>query len=218
MQHSTQGIVLTTTRYKDNAYIANIFTKDFGKVSYAVYNPQSKRAKIKLQHLQPMSIVDIEVTHRENKDIQQLSEAKLHPLSYQLYDHPGKISICFFLAEIIQRSIETTNVDVDLYQFITHSLETLVQSKEIQAFPLAFLLDFSKYIGIYPYDEVENEVIKLLSNEDKELFSRLLQLPQGLTLGERRRSMQLIIDYYKHYLPGMGEIKSLSVLTELFSA
>ena len=218
MQHSTQGIVLTTTRYKDNAYIANIFTKDFGKVSYAVYNPQSKRAKIKLQHLQPMSIVDIEVTHRENKDIQQLSEAKLHPLSYQLYDHPGKISICFFLAEIIQRSIETTNVDVDLYQFITHSLETLVQSKEIQAFPLAFLLDFSKYIGIYPYDEVENEVIKLLSNEDKELFSRLLQQPQGLTLGERRRSMQLIIDYYKHYLPGMGEIKSLSVLTELFSA
>ena len=218
MQHSTQGIVLTTTRYKDNAYIANIFTRDFGKVSYAVYNPQSKRAKIKLQHLQPMSIVDIEVTHRENKDIQQLSEAKLHPLSYQLYDHPGKISICFFLAEIIQRSIETTNVDVDLYQFITHSLETLVQSKEIQAFPLAFLLDFSKYIGIYPYDEVENEVIKLLSNEDKELFSRLLQQPQGLTLGERRRSMQLIIDYYKHYLPGMGEIKSLSVLTELFSA
>ncbi|MBQ1177027.1 MAG: DNA repair protein RecO [Paludibacteraceae bacterium] len=218
MQHSTQGIVLTTTRYKDNAYIANIFTKDFGKVSYAVYNPQSKRAKIKLQHLQPMSIVDIEVTHRENKDIQQLSEAKLHPLSYQLYDHPGKISICFFLAEIIQRSIETTNVDVDLYQFITHSLETLVQSKEIQAFPLAFLLDFSKYIGIYPYDEVENEVIKLLSNEDKELFSKLLQQPQGLTLGERRRSMQLIIDYYKHYLPGMGEIKSLSVLTELFSA
>lgn len=218
MQHSTQGIVLTTTRYKDNAYIANIFTKDFGKVSYAVYNPQSKRAKIKLQHLQPMSIVDIEVTHRENKDIQQLSEAKLHPLSYQLYDHPGKISICFFLAEIIQRSIETTNVDVDLYQFITHSLATLVLSKEIQAFPLAFLLDFSKYIGIYPYDEVENEVIKLLSNEDKELFSRLLQQPQGLTLGERRRSMQLIIDYYKHYLPGMGEIKSLSVLTELFSA
>lgn len=218
MQHSTQGIVLTTTRYKDNAYIANIFTKDFGKVSYAVYNPQSKRAKIKLQHLQPMSIVDIEVTHRENKDIQQLSEAKLHPLSYQLYDHPGKISICFFLAEIIQRSIETTNIDVDLYQFITHSLETLVQSKEIQAFPLAFLLDFSKYIGIYPYDEVENEVIKLLSNEDKELFSRLLQQPQGLTLGERRRSMQLIINYYKHYLPGMGEIKSLSVLTELFSA
>ena len=218
MQHSTQGIVLTTTRYKDNAYIANIFTRDFGKVSYAVYNPQSKRAKIKLQHLQPLSIVDIEVTHRENKDIQQLSEAKLHPLSYQLYDHPGKISICFFLAEIIQRSIETTNVDVDLYQFITHSLETLVQSKEIQAFPLAFLLDFSKYIGIYPYDEVENEVIKLLSNEDKELFSRLLQQPQGLTLGERRRSMQLIIDYYKHYLPGMGEIKSLSVLTELFSA
>lgn len=218
MQHSTQGIVLTTTRYKDNAYIANIFTKDFGKVSYAVYNPQSKRAKIKLQHLQPMSIVDIEVTHRENKDIQQLSEAKLHPLSYQLYDHPGKISICFFLAEIIQRSIETTNVDVDLYQFITHSLATLVQSKEIQAFPLAFLLDFSKYIGIYPYDEVENEVIKLLSNEDKELFSRLLQQHQGLTLGERRRSMQLIIDYYKHYLPGMGEIKSLSVLTELFSA
>lgn len=218
MQHSTQGIVLTTTRYKDNAYIVNIFTKDFGKVSYAVYNPQSKRAKIKLQHLQPMSLLDMEVTHRENKDIQQLTEAKLHPLSYQLYEHPAKISICFFLAEVIQKSIETTNIDYELYQFMVHSLKTLVQSKEIQAFPLAFLLDFAKYIGIYPYDEVENEVIKLLPKEEKELFSVLLKEPQLLGLGERRRSMQLLIAYYKHYLPGMGEMKSLSVLTELFSA
>lgn len=218
MQHSTQGIVLTTTRYKDNAYIVNIFTKDFGKVSYTVYNPQSKRAKIKLQHLQPMSLLEMEVTHRENRDIQQLTEAKLHPLSYQLYEHPGKISICFFLAEVIQKSIETTNIDYELFHFMEHSIETLVLSKEIQSYPLAFLLDFSKYIGIYPYDEAENEVIRYLPKEDKELFLQLLKDRQPLSLGERRKAMQLLIAYYKHYLPGMGEMKSLSVLTELFSA
>ena len=218
MQHSTQGIVLTTTRYKDNAYIVNIFTKDFGKVSYAVYNPQSKRAKIKLQHLQPMSLLEMEVTHRENRDIQQLTEAKLHPLSYQLYEHPGKISICFFLAEVIQKSIETTNIDYELFHFMEHSIETLVLNKEIQSYPLAFLLDFSKYIGIYPYDEAENEVIRYLPTEDKELFLQLLKDRQPLSLGERRKAMQLLIAYYKHYLPGMGEMKSLSVLTEIFSA
>lgn len=218
MQHSTQGIVLTCTRYKDNACIVSIFTKDFGKTSYVVYNPQSKRAKIRLQHIQPMSILDMEVTHRENKEIQQLTEAKLHPISYQLYENPAKISICFFTAELIQKCIETTNVDSDLYNFIVHSITSLVQSREIQSYPLAFLLDLAKYIGIYPYDEEENEVIKWLPEEEKRLFLQLLTNYKELDRSNRRKAMQLLIAYYKHYLPGMGELKSLSVLSELFSA
>lgn len=218
MHHTTQGIVLGVTRYKDNAYIATIFTKDFGKISYSVYNPQSKKAKVRMQHLGAMTLLDMEVTHRDNKDIQQLSEVKLHPLSYALYQDPAKISICMFMADVVQKSLESRNADSQLFQFLVHCIESLITSKQVGLFALSFLLDYAKFIGIYPYDEVENEAIRFLPQGDKQLFISLLNNPETLSLTDRRRSLQLLIHYYQQFIPGMEHLKSLSVLTEVFSA
>lgn len=218
MQHSTQGIVLTTTRYKDNAYIVNIFTRDFGKVSYMVHHPQSKKAKVRTQHLGAMTLLDLEVLHRENKEIQQLSEAKLHPLSYALYEDPAKISICLFMADVVQKSLETSNADTDLFQFLVHCVESLVGSKQVGLFALSFLLDYAKFIGIYPYDEQENEWINYLPNDKKALFLTMLRNLQALNSSEKRTGMQLLIQYYQHFFSGMENLKSLDVLTEVFSA
>ncbi len=217
MHHSTQGIVLNCTRYKDNAYIVSIFTKDFGKVSYSVHHPQGKRAKIRMHHLQPLSLLDMEVQHRENKDIQQLGEVKLQPISYDLYDNPLKMSICFFMAEVIDKSTESINADADLFLFLQHSIALLGTTNAISHFALLFLLDYAKYIGIYPYDERENEWIRLLGKEDQRIFLQLLEQCNSLSGSEKRKAMQLLMAYYRYYLPGMGELKSLSVLTEIFS-
>lgn len=218
MHHTTQGIVLGVTRYKDNAYIATIFTKDFGKISYSIYNPQSKKAKVRTQHLGAMSLLDLEVTHRENKDIQQITEAKLHSLSYALYEEPAKISICLFMADVIQKSLESRNADTQLFDFLVHCIESLISSKQVGLFALSFLLDYAKFIGIYPYDQMENEVIRYLPNSDKNLFLTLHDSPEKLSLTDRRRSLQLLINYYQQFIPGMEHLKSLSVLTEVFSA
>lgn len=218
MQHSTQGIVLGVTRYKDNAYIATIYTQLFGKVSYAVYNPQSKRAKVRMPHLSPMTLLEMEVTHRDNKDIQQINEVKLHPLSYSLHDNPIQNSLCFFMAEVIQKSIEAKNADTELFAFMVHCIQQLTASKTEGLFALSFLLKYAKYLGIYPYDEAENEWVRYLSCTDKQLFLTLLQQPQTLSLAQKRKAMQLLISYYQHALPGMGSLNSLAVLTEIFSA
>lgn len=218
MQHSTLGIVLGVTRYKDNACIATIYTQQFGKISYAVHNPQSKRAKVRMQHLAPMTLLELEVTHRENKDIQSINEAKLHALSYSLHDDPIKNTLCFFMAEVVQKSLETKNADTELFAFLVHCLQQLVAEKALGWFALSFLLEYAKYLGIYPYDEEENEWIKYLPADDKKLFLTLLQNPQPLQQAQKRRLMQLVIAYYQHFLPGMGNLKSLSVLTEIFGA
>lgn len=217
MHHSTQGVVLNCTRYKDNAYIVSIFTRDYGKVSYTVYRPQSKQAKIKMQHLQPMSILEMEVEHRENRDIQQLIEAKLHPVSYQLYDSPQRMSICFFMAEVIQKSLESINADTELFHFIVQSIHCLSENQTHGLFPIQFLLTYSKYIGIYPYDKLENEWIKHQNKADQQLLHTALSNEGLLNLPEKRKVLQLLLSYYQYNLPGMGELKSLSVLTEIFS-
>lgn len=218
MQHSTQGIVLGVTRYKDNAYIATIFTKDFGKISYTVYNPQSKRATVRMQHLGAMTLLDMEVTHRENKDLQKINEVRLHPLSYALYEDPAKISLAVFMADVVQKSLESKQADAHLFDFLVHSLETLINGKYVGLFALSFLLDYAKMMGIYPYDEQENEWICYLNTADKRIFMQLLQAPAPLTQAEKRQAMQLLLAYFQHYLPGMEHLKSVDVLTEVFSA
>lgn len=44
MLYSTKGIVLRLVQYKDNSYIAEIYTQKFGKLSFSVHRPQSKKA------------------------------------------------------------------------------------------------------------------------------------------------------------------------------
>lgn len=218
MHHSTQGIVLNCTQYKDNAYIVSIFTKAFGKVSYTVYRPQSKHAKIKMQHIQAMSLIEMVVEHREKKEVQQLIEAKLLPVSHLLHDNPEKISICFFMAEVIHKTLENINADEELFQFIVKSMEYLAESKHFGLFPIQFLLTYARYIGIYPYDNLENEWIKLQSTTDQQLLTVVLANENLLSRTERKKALQLLLSYYQYYLPGMGKLRSLDVLSEIFSA
>ncbi|MBQ2431789.1 MAG: recombination protein O N-terminal domain-containing protein [Peptococcaceae bacterium] len=44
-------------QYKDNSYIAEIFTQRFGKVSFSVHRPQSKKGAIRNYHLMPSRLM-----------------------------------------------------------------------------------------------------------------------------------------------------------------
>ena len=65
MLYSTKGIVLRLVQYKDNSYIAEIYTQKFGKVSFSVHRPQSKKATIRSYHLMPFSLLEMSIKRIE---------------------------------------------------------------------------------------------------------------------------------------------------------
>lgn len=215
MLYATKGIVLRLVQYKDNSYIAEIYTQKFGKLSFSVHRPQSKKATIRNYHLMPFSLLDMQIEYKENRDIQKISEASLLPESYKVVDSPVKGLICQFMAEVVSKTLEHNNADDQLFDYFTSLVNTISISDSLGTFPLDFLLGYAQYLGIYPDDGEHNEFIRLLSAEDKRLLLSGLEKASELGRAERRRVINLLLKYYQYFLPSMGALKSLDVITDV---
>ena len=215
MLYSTKGIVLRLVQYKDNSYIAEIFTQKFGKLSFAVHRPQSKKASIRNYHLMPFSLLDMQIEYKENRDIQKIREGSLAAESYAVVDSPVKGLICQFMAEVVSKTLEHNNADDQIFDYFTSLVLTISSSENLGTFPLDFLLGYARYLGIYPDDGESNEYIRLLSEEDKGVFVLALENASVLSRVDRRRAINILLKYYHYFLPSMGTIKSLDVITDV---
>ena len=75
MLHKTKGIVLHTLPYNDKYMIITVYTEEFGRIAYMVTNSHRKKAKIPHAFLMPLSVLDMEVEHLNNREIQRICEA-----------------------------------------------------------------------------------------------------------------------------------------------
>ena len=217
MLHSTKGIVLRLVQYKDNSYIAEIYTQRFGKVSFSVHRPQSKKASIRNYHLMPFSLLDMQIEYKENREIQKIREASLASECYTVVDSPVKGLICQFMAEVVSKTLEHNNADDQLFDYFTSLVGAVSSSDNLGTFPLDFLLGYAEYLGIYPDDGEANEFVRFLGAEDKGLLISALENASQLGRADRRRAINLLLKYYQYFLPSMGAIKSLDVITDVLS-
>lgn len=215
MLYSTRGIVLRLVQYKDNSYIAEIYTLKFGKVSFSVHRPQSKKASIRNYHLMPFSLLDLQIEYKENRDIQKIREASLAAECYSVVENPVKGLICQFMAEVVSKTLEHNNADDQLFEYFTSLVSIISSTENLGTFPLDFLLGYAGFLGIYPDDGEGNEFISLLSAEDKGLLIRALENTSQLGRADRRRVINLLLKYYQYFLPSMGVVKSLDVITDV---
>ena len=215
MLYSTKGIVLHLVQYKDNSYIAEVFTEKFGKLSFAVHRPQSKKAAVRNYHLMPFSLIDMQIEYKENRDIQKIREASLGAEYYGVVESPVKQLVCQFMAEVVGKTMEKNNADDQLFDFFVSLVSQISSTENLGTFPLEFLLMYAHYLGIYPDDGESNEYVNMLQAEDKALFLSALAGSSALNRVERRRAINILLKYYHYFLPYMGVVKSLDVITDV---
>jgi DNA repair protein RecO (recombination protein O) len=74
MLHKTRGIVLHTTNYSETSVIAKVYTELFGLQSYLINGVRNKKAKVKANLLQPLSLLNLVAYHKERNGLQRVSE------------------------------------------------------------------------------------------------------------------------------------------------
>ena len=240
MLYKTKGIVLHSLQYNDKYIILNMYTKDFGRAAYMVLNTRGRKSKVPRALLQPLSILDIEVEHLNNRDLQRIKEAKYDFAATQLHFNPAKNAMSLFLSEVLYRIIQEKEPNHPLFDYLYRSIKWLdIADEGIANFHLAFLLQLSAYIGIHPngnsykagsYFDLINGVFigsipdhkYFLNKEESIVFERLLRLNYenmalySFTRQERISIIRHIIEYYKLHLNDFPEIKSLAVMQSLF--
>lgn len=216
MLHKTKGIVFRFVKYRDTSIIVNIFTELFGMQSYIVNSVRTKSAKSKIALFQPLTCLDLVVYHKENSNINRISEIKCNTPFSTIPIDIKKSSIALFLTEILHKTIREQHDVIPLFTFLNNSVQVLDRlENNSENFHLQFLLKLSQYLGF----EAINEEMELLIPNNKEelkLIEQLKKLPYDATFqltGElRQKTLDHILLFYRRHYDSLAHVKSLDVL------
>jgi DNA repair protein RecO (recombination protein O) len=242
MLHKTKGIVLHNLPYSDKYRVVTLYTEMFGRIAFMVSESRSRKSGVPRSLLQPLSLLEMEVEHLNNRDIQRFKEVKPDYVTSLLHYHPVKNAIALFLSEVLFRIIQEKEANPPLFDYLHRSIKWLdLADAGVANFHLTFLLQLSAYLGIRPSNKlyktgyffdllngVFSEIVpvhnKYLDKNDSLVFERLLRMNyENMSLytfsrQERSRIIQHILEYYKLHLSDFPEIKSLSVMQSLFDS
>lgn len=241
MLHKTRGIVFKTTSYSESSVVVQVFTEKFGLQSYLINGVKRPKAKIKMNILQPLHLLDMVVYYKASGNIQRVAELRQQPVFLSIPYDIVKSSLVMFLNEVLYKSIRQQTADEVLFEFLYHAIEILDRMEAGAVnFHLYFLLRLSRFLGFYPdmtrastgsYFDLTNGIFTqhipphsaLIEEPFTQIWVKLLQsnfdnlyLLQ-ISAVERRVILAKILEYYRLHIEGLGPIKSHLVLEEVLS-
>ncbi len=236
MPTTTEGIVLKKVTYSGTSAIVTIYTRRFGQTPFMVRGLGKKGGKSAT--VQPLTRVELVCNYREKNQVQSLSTISIKPDS-AFSGHPLKGAVSMFLAEVLYKSLREESPDEELYDFLDQALNYFSNDDFSPNFHLILLLKLTRFFGFSPagqwnekepyfdllngyYTDDKNSSLHTLNSNHSQFFYKLSKCnfnepPSGSTNVNRRALLHTIIEYYQLHLEGLGEIKSLPVLIEIFS-
>ncbi|MCQ2226815.1 MAG: DNA repair protein RecO [Bacteroidales bacterium] len=236
-QVKTEGIVLTCVKYGDNSVIVNILTEKIGRQAYLI-GIQGKRRRTMLPLLQPLTVVNLEVSNSNRSQLQKIREAHIAlPLTKLPFD-PVRRSIAMFMTELLVRSLHDEMPEGNFYEFVRNSVLALDEGMPgIYNFHIYFMLRLARMLGFEPdltptlgniFDLVGGTFTSqmplhkhVLTGDDALLWSRLAELNISdlsapcFTRTERQRMLSLLESYYTAHIPSFQGLNSTAILSAL---
>ncbi len=234
------AIILRSVKYGESRMIVDVFTRDNGRLSFAVAIPKTARGKIKKQFFQPMTIVSVEYDFRPRVQLQKFFDVSLAVPYHSVCADPYKLSISLFISEFLCYALRGEQTNESLFDYVVQSMQWLDANEGVAAnFHIVFLLRLSRFLGFYPnLDDYQSGSCfdlrtacfcdtapihrDFLMPDDAAKVQLLMRMNFAtmhlfrMSRDERNRLVDIIIAYYRLHIPDFPELKSLAVLRELF--
>jgi DNA repair protein RecO (recombination protein O) len=238
MRISDKAIVLQAIKHGDRKCILKLFTKDHGTITTIAHVGNSPNSKVRASGILPLSLVDVELIIKQNKEIQQLTEAHCNYVSNGISHSISKLSIAQFLNEVLVKALKEQGANNHLFEFIETCIKYLNDTEEnFINLHVYFLIELSKYLGFEPQNNYSSSLCYFdcregrfsglgltmplgLNLEDSKLFSEFLKinsLKTNLTHHQRKTLLDILLAYYKLHIPAFNELRSLEVLREVLA-
>lgn len=221
--------------------IVDVFTRQYGRLSFIVSMPKTAKSKMKKQFFQPLSLLEIEADIRQKVQLQKLKDVRLASPFTSIPFHPHKLSMALFLAEFLYHALRSEQRNELLYDYVESSIQWLDgQDSQFANFHLVFLMRMSRFLGFYPnldnykagdYFDLRESVFlpsppvhrDFLFPEEAEKVQLMMRMDFPtmhlfqMSHGERNRLLEVSLLYYRLHLPDFPEMKSITVLQELYA-
>lgn len=240
MIEKVEGIILDVRRYSDTHDIVTIYTQSRGRMACISAAGTSKSGRLRRARLQPLSVIGASVRFNASRELQTLGAFDMLGVTPDIYYNPVKRSMAFFLAEFLNNLLRASAPDASVYQNIINVIDFLESTqKNIANLHIAFLGGLLQDVGIYPdfsgysadsfFDMTKGEFVlfrprhkEWLQGRDAEVFTYISQITlensSSLVIDAESRSRLLsnLLQYYNVHFPGVSNLNSLAVLSEIF--
>lgn len=238
MRVSDKAIVLQSIKHGDNKYILKLYTEHNGLLTVAASVSKSPSAKVKSSNILPLSLVNIELILKQNKEIHQLTEVSCYSIHTNISGSLQRLSIAQFLNEVLIKTLKEQSANAHLFEFIETCFKFLNDGESgCENLHLYFLIELTKYLGFEPqnnynsttpyFDCREGRFTQMslalplgLNKEDSLLFWEFLKincLKEKISNVQRKILLESLLAYYRLHIPGFNEVKSLEVLKEVIA-
>jgi DNA repair protein RecO (recombination protein O) len=242
MLHKTAGLVLHTVPYGETSVVVRIFTERFGIQSYLVNGVRSSKAKTgRANLLRPVNLLDLVVYHRDEKNLQRLSDFRFAYLYRALYADPVKNAVALFMVELLDKTLKEPDPLPELFDFTAEALRWADSYEDgLGNLPLFFTLKVAAMLGFHFYGRYRSTTSYLdlkegrfvaerpphphfLSQEGARLTDTLLQATAFDSLSGvathkhfRRTLLSAYQDYFQLHVAGFSRLQSPRILMELW--
>ena len=195
----------------------------------------NKNAKIRAALFQPLTLLEI-VAANSRGELGYLKEAGIECAYQDIPININNNAIVLFLCELLSKTIQDSETDIELFAFIHDALMHLDEMNGSCAdYPLKFAVKLSDFLGFSPnlsnykqgfifdleegcfrhdgsnstyvVDPKQSELLFNLCNHD--VFDDFCL---KVTTPERRQLLEAVISYYKLHVSGFNEMKSTEIL------
>lgn len=240
MEHKVKGIILHGIRYKETSLICHIYTSTFGRKTYIFNSVYKTKSKGKAAMLQPLFLLDLDVFQNDKADIQRVKDFRLsYPYQSIPFD-PVKSSLAFFTSELLYKLLREEHPNPQLFEFLSNALIALdLLDEGVYNFHLYLMVQLTKYLGLHPtlleegtpaffdlksghFTPIEPKHPSYMNRHLSRCFELFYSIGLAdlstvhLTRSDRREFIGKMLEFYSIHFGGVIEMKSLSVVHELF--
>ena len=236
------AIVLRLVKYNDSMQIADVLTREHGRVSFAIPEGSKKSShKSGRTMWRPLAMLEFDADLKGRSKLPRPKDIRVYQNYGDLPYNPLKTMIAMFVDELLCGAVWGEQPDLPLYDFVEQSL-VLLDNMEggFVNFHVAFSVLLLRFLGIEPsndsgphlpyYDLVAAEFsesvpahLNRLSGEEAKAMYFILRMNYRnmrrfrFTRSQRQRILEVINNYYMLHVPDFRQMKSLAVFSDALS-
>ena len=196
-----EGFLISKNRYSENSLIAEIFTKDRGKISGIIFGGTSKKIK---NYLQIGNRLHINYSSKSENRIGYFKVEILNAYSPLYFDHKQKLSCITSATNLVKILTADSQSNIKVYQLI-ENLFFILDSKDWLKKYIFWELDLLKVLGydlelesLVEKDTIENKTVYYASSPTEKKYVPNFLIDKDIEVNDLKtllNGLKLVGDY-----------------------
>ena len=196
-----EGFLISKNRYSENSLIAEIFTKDRGKISGIIFGGTSKKIK---NYLQIGNRLHINYSSKSENRIGYFKVEILNSYSPLYFDHKQKLSCITSAINLVKILTADSQSNIKVYKLI-ENLFFILDSKDWLKKYIFWELDLLKVLGydlelenLVEKDTIENKTVYYASSSTEKKYVPNFLIDKDIEVSDLKtllNGLKLVGDY-----------------------